>query len=77
MKKEIDTYKLTKLFDVFKGAMLWGWYLSGVLLAAVLWFFPAPSSHIQTFIFAGAFVWYTLLSVSIAKVDRIKGELES
>lgn len=76
MRKEIDTYKLKSLFDVFKNALLWGWYLSGILIAAALWFFPVPSSRIQTFAFAAIFIWYTLISVSIAKVDRITGELE-
>ena len=76
MKKEIDTWKLKQLFDVFKNAMLTGWYASGALIAACLWFFPVPQQSIQTFAFAGAFVFYTLLSVSIAKVDRVRGELE-
>jgi membrane protein YdbS with pleckstrin-like domain len=76
MKKEIDTWKLKQLFDVFKNAMLWGWYLFGAIIAAALWFFPIPQSSLQTFAFAAVFVIYTLLSVSIAKVDRIRGELE-
>lgn len=76
MKKEIDTWKLKQLFDVFKNAMLWGWYLSAALMGAALWFFPLPQSRVQAFVYLSAFVWYTVLSISIAKVDRIKGELE-
>lgn len=77
MKKEIDTFKLTQLFDVFKNAMLWGWYLSAAVIGTTLWFFPVPNSRIQTFAFAAAFIWYTVLSISLAKVDRIRGELGS
>lgn len=76
MKKEIDTYKLAQLFDVFKNAMLWGWYSSAVIIAVSLWYFQLPSSRIQTFVFLGIFCWYTILSVAISKVDRIRGEIE-
>jgi hypothetical protein len=76
MKKEVDTYKLTRLFDAFHGAMLWAWYLFGIILGAVLWFFPLPQSRIQTFAFAAFFVIYTLLSVSIKKLASIRTELE-
>ena len=74
MKKEIDTYKLTALFEVFKNAMLWAWYLSGILLTAALWFLR-PQDRWEAFAFAAVFIWYTLLSISIAKVDRVHGEL--
>lgn len=76
MKKEIDTYRLMHLFDALKKAMLWGWYLSAVVIGATLWFFPLPGTRIQTFGFVAAFVWYSVLSVLIAKVDRIRGEIE-
>jgi hypothetical protein len=76
MKKEVDTYKLEGLFDAFKGAMLWAWYLSGAGIGACLWFFPLPQSNIQTFAFAGVFVVYTLLSVCIAKLAAIRMELK-
>lgn len=72
---KVDVWKLKELFGVFKNAMIWAWYLSAVIIGATLWFFPIYQSRIQTFAFAGAFVLYTLLSVSIAKVDRILGEL--
>lgn len=77
MKKEIDVYKIESLIDVFNSALLWAWYLSGVLIAACLWFFQLPSSSIQTFAFAGAFIWYSILSVSITKIKQIKLELRS
>lgn len=74
MKKEIDTYKIEALVDVFKGAILWAWYLFGVIIAAALWFFPAPQTRIQVFMFATAFVVYTLLSIMLSKVQQIKQE---
>lgn len=76
MKKEIDTYKMKELFDVFKGAMLWAWYLSGVAISACLWFFPLPNSSIQTFAFLGMFIFYTLISVCISKLEAIRNELK-
>lgn len=76
MKKEVDTWKLEQLFETFVNAMLWAWYLSGVIIGAVLWFFPLPQSNIQTFALAGAFVFWTLLSISISKVKQIKQELK-
>lgn len=75
MKKEIDTYKLDRLFDVFKNAMLWAWYLSLIGICAALWFYPLPSTNIQTFAFAGAGIFYTLLSVCISKLEGIRTEL--
>lgn len=76
MAKELDKYKLRQLFDVFKNAMLWAWYLAAITLGATLWYFPLPSTNLQTFAFCGVFVFYTLLSVCIAKVDSIRTELE-
>jgi hypothetical protein len=76
MKKEIDTFKLGQLFDVFKNAMLWAWYLSAIVAAAALWFFPIPQSRIQTFAFAGSFIFYTLLSVCISKLEAIRTEIK-
>lgn len=76
MKKEVDTYKLRQLFDVFKHAMLWAWYLGGVIIGVALWFFPMPQTNIQTFAWAGVLVIYSAISVAIAKVDRIRGEFE-
>ena len=76
MKKEVDTYKMSRLFDAFHSALLWAWYLFGVIVAATLWFFPLPQLKIQTFAFAAFFVVYTLLSVAIKKVASIRTELE-
>lgn len=76
MKKEIDTYKMRELFDVFKGAILWAWYLSGITIATCLWFFPISSTNIQTFVFVGIFIFYTLLSVCISKLEAIRNELK-
>lgn len=75
MAKEIDTCKMKRLFDVFKSAMLWAWYLSAALAAAALWFFPVPQSRIQAFAFAGSFIFYTLLSVCLSKLEAIRAEL--
>lgn len=76
MKKEVDTWKLERLFDVFKNAMLSAWYLSGAVIAACLWFFHLPETSLQTFAFAGVFVFYTLLSVCISKLESIRTELK-
>lgn len=76
MKKEIDTYKLDSLFNVFKRAMLWAWYLSGATIGALLWFHPIQESNIQTFAFSGIFILYTLMSVCIAKLEAIRIELK-
>ena len=76
VKKEIDTYKMKELFDVFKSAMLWAWYLSGIAIASCLWFFPLPSTSVQTFAFFGMFIFYTLISVCISKLEAIRNELK-
>jgi hypothetical protein len=76
MKKEIDTFHIERLIEVFEHALLWGWYLSGAIVAVCLWFFQVPDSKIQAFFFAGVFIWYTILSVSITKVGQIKIELK-
>ncbi len=75
-EQKINVYELQSLFDTIKGALLWAWYLSGIIIGAALWFFPIPQSNLQTFAFAGAFMLYTAISVVIAKVDRVKGELK-
>lgn len=76
MKKEIDTYKMKELFDVLKNAMLWAWYLSGIATASCLWFFPLPNTNIQVFAFSGIFIFYTLISVCISKLEAIRNELK-
>ena len=76
MAKEIDKWKITRLMDAFKGSLLWFWYLSGILVATVLWFFPIPQVKIQSFAFAGIFIIYTLLSVAISKIEALKNEFE-
>lgn len=76
MKKEIDTYKLRQLFDVFKNAILWAWYLSGVGIFICLWFFNLPPTNIQAFAFGAVFIFYSLLSVCISKLSAIRSELE-
>lgn len=76
MKKEIDTWKLQNLFDVFKNAILWAWYLIGIVISSCLWFFPLPTSNIQTFAFVAVFVLYTLMSVCISKIESIRNELK-
>lgn len=76
MKKEIDTWKLAGLFDAFKKAALYFWYLFGFGLAAVLWFFPLPSTNIQAFAALGFLLVYSLLSVCLNKLEAIKQELK-
>lgn len=75
MKKEIDTYKIEQLIGVLETALLWGWYLSGVIIGTCLWFFHLPETSLQTFAFAAVFTWYSLLSTAITKTKQIRLEL--
>ena len=76
MKKEIDTWRVEQLIEVLEYAILWGWYLSGAIIAACLWFFQLPQSNVQTFAFAAVFCWYSVLSVAITKTKQIRLELK-
>lgn len=76
MKKEVDTYKLDSLLEACHKATLWGWYLMSVIIGAVLWFYPIPQKSIQTFAFAVVFIFYTLLSIFMKKLESIRTELK-
>jgi uncharacterized membrane protein YbjE (DUF340 family) len=76
VKKEIDTYKIDRLIEVLEQAILWGWYLSGAIIGACLWFFHLPETRVQTFAFAAVFVWYSVVSTALTKVKQIRLELK-
>lgn len=75
--RKIDVYKISNLIEVFENALLWAWYLSAIILTACLWFFQVPQSRLQSFVFAGVMIWYSLLSISITKVKQVKLELRA
>jgi hypothetical protein len=76
VKKEIDTWKLDRLFAVYKNATLSAWYFSGAIIATLLWLYPLENTRIQAFAFLAIFMLYTLMSVCISKLESIRAELK-